>query len=321
MAYDIIGDIHGQAGKLEALLRKMGYKEGRQGWHHPGRQAIFVGDFIDRGPEQSRTLSIVRPMVESGAAQAVMGNHELNAIGWHTPHPEQEGEFLRNRFNEKGEKNRRQHARFLAEFEHIPEVHDDVIDWFLTLPLWLDLPGIRVVHACWHADHIAWLGPRLHEGNRLNRELFPDAAIPLKDDPEQESFEPNIYEAVKILLRGPDVELPYGLSFLDKDGVERRRLRIRWWDCLNTTYAALGILPDDVNVLLPDEPIQNHVCPLIPADKPIFFGHYWLTGTPQVRSPHMVCVDYSAGKGGPLVAYRWDGESQLTSRHFITSDS
>jgi hypothetical protein len=56
MMYAIIGGIHGQAGKLDALLRKMGYRESGAGWRHAGRQAIFVGDFIDRSPEQLRTL-------------------------------------------------------------------------------------------------------------------------------------------------------------------------------------------------------------------------------------------------------------------------
>lgn len=315
MAYDIIGDIHGQAGKLEALLQKLGYKQTSEGWRHSGRQAIFVGDFIDRGPEQLRTLTIVRRMVESGAAQAVMGNHEFNAIAWHTPHPEEAGEYLRSRFDVKGEKNRRQHARFLAEIEHTPDLHDEVIEWFLTLPLWLDLPEIRVVHACWHPEHVEWLAPRLSNGNRLSRTLLVDAAKSSKDDPEQMMLR----EAVKTVLRGPEVELPYGLFFLDKDGIERTRLRIRWWDCLNTTYGALGILPDDVNMLLPDEPIQNHVCPLFPNDKPIFFGHYWLTGRPQVQAPHMACLDYSAGRGGPLVAYRWDGESKLNLQGFVAA--
>ena len=45
MAYDIIGDIHGQADKLEALLRTLGYRDTAGAWRHPERQAIFVGDF------------------------------------------------------------------------------------------------------------------------------------------------------------------------------------------------------------------------------------------------------------------------------------
>ena len=85
MAYDIIGDIHGQADKLEALLRTLGYRDTAGAWRHAERQAIFVGDFIDRGPAQVRSVNIVRRMVDAGAALAVMGNHELNAIAWHTP--------------------------------------------------------------------------------------------------------------------------------------------------------------------------------------------------------------------------------------------
>jgi hypothetical protein len=46
--------------------------------------------------------------------------------------------------------NRKQHAAFLGEVDDKPALHAEIIDWFLTLPLWLDLPELRVVHACWH---------------------------------------------------------------------------------------------------------------------------------------------------------------------------
>jgi hypothetical protein len=45
---------------------------------------IFVGDFIDRGPQQREVLRIARAMCEAGSASAVLGNHEFNAIGWAT---------------------------------------------------------------------------------------------------------------------------------------------------------------------------------------------------------------------------------------------
>ena len=93
MAYDIIGDIHGHADKLEALLRKLGYRDTAGAWRHPERQAIFVGDFVDRGPAQLRSVDIVRRMVDAGVALAVMGNHELNAIAWHTPDPGHPGQY------------------------------------------------------------------------------------------------------------------------------------------------------------------------------------------------------------------------------------
>lgn len=47
--YDIIGDIHGYASKLEDLLKSMGYQINDQGFYqHSDRTVIFVGDFVDR---------------------------------------------------------------------------------------------------------------------------------------------------------------------------------------------------------------------------------------------------------------------------------
>jgi hypothetical protein len=47
--YDFIGDIHGYADKLEALLKKMGYSLKNGAYAHPERKVLFVGDYIDRG--------------------------------------------------------------------------------------------------------------------------------------------------------------------------------------------------------------------------------------------------------------------------------
>jgi hypothetical protein len=44
---------------------------------------------------------------------------------------------------------------------------------------------------------------------------------------------------------------------------------------------------------------------------PVLFGHYWFSGPPQVIPGQFVSLDYSVAKGGPLVAYRWDGETEL----------
>jgi hypothetical protein len=108
MDYDIIGDIHGQADKLHALLARLGYRE-RDGAHrHPDRTAIFVGDFIDRGPRQLDSVTTVRRMTDAGSALAIMGNHEFNAIAWHTPDPDRPGEFLRPHGGGLGRKNREQ---------------------------------------------------------------------------------------------------------------------------------------------------------------------------------------------------------------------
>ncbi|MCC9705071.1 polynucleotide kinase-phosphatase [Streptomyces sp. MNU76] len=71
--FDIVGDIHGCASELEALLGKLGYVDGV---HPEGRTAVFVGDLVDRGPDSPAVLRRVMSMVGSGNALCVPGNHE-----------------------------------------------------------------------------------------------------------------------------------------------------------------------------------------------------------------------------------------------------
>jgi hypothetical protein len=307
MAYDIIGDIHGQAGKLVALLAYMGYKEKDGVWRHPDRTAIFVGDFIDRGPWQVKTVRLVQAMVAAGSAKAIMGNHEFNAIAWYLPDPENPSEYLRRHTD----KNRHQHTAFLREVERDAALHKELIDWFLTLPLWLDLPELRVVHACWHAGYIAELAPYLLPGNRL------DAA--LVEAGSRSGSMP--FRTIEGLTKGLEATLPEGCAFHDKDGHERRNVRVRWWqaEAGSTTFRKAAWGSDTFCSTLPDTEVPDWACIGYPDDKPLFFGHYWHTGDFLPLTSRIACVDYSAGKGGPLVAYRWDGEKELDSSKFVTS--
>ena len=79
---DTIGDVHGQAGKLERFLRVLGYAKIGGVYGLAGRKAVFVGDLIDRGPAIGETLEIVKAMVDGGSAICAMGNHELNALAF-----------------------------------------------------------------------------------------------------------------------------------------------------------------------------------------------------------------------------------------------
>jgi hypothetical protein len=315
MGYDIIGDIHGQADKLEALLTRMGYRNSSGHWQHAGRQAIFVGDFIDRGPDQLRTMNIARRMVEHGAALAIMGNHEFNAIAWQTPNVRRPGEYLRPHQSPK-DKNRKQHAAFLAEVEQDAERHQTTIDWFLTLPLWLDLPELRVVHACWHAPFMDFLAPRLVDGRYLSGDLMIEATDEPEDEAEKDNAQASVFKAVEALTKGIEAALPEGHSFLDKDGNRRKHVRVRWWDEAATTWPSAAILPEDNRKHLPDTATPEQARITVMQDKPVFFGHYWMTGTPAPLTLHAACVDYSAGNGGPLVAYRWNGETRLDAANF-----
>ena len=69
--YDLVGDIHGHATELWQLLEELGYREHDGSYRHANRKMVFVGDFIDRGPQIREVLQTVRPMIDGGSALAV----------------------------------------------------------------------------------------------------------------------------------------------------------------------------------------------------------------------------------------------------------
>lgn len=305
MQFDIIGDIHGHADKLVMLLEKLGYRDTGRGYAHPDRTAVFVMDLIDRGGQQRKTLSIVRKMVEEKKAVAAMGNHEFNAIAFSLPDPNKPGEFLRPH----NHKNRHGHAAFLEQCADDPAYYADTIKWFLTLPLWLDLPGFRVVHACWHQPSIDIASGLLLPGNRLSHELMVEASR--EGSP--------LFNAVEMLLKGPEVALPAGCEVVDTEGNTRRRSRIRWWDHDARTYRSAAIVPPAVAEKLPLDRIPEESLIHYDNRKPVFFGHYWMTGKPRLLGARLACLDYSAARHGDLVAYCWDGEEVLRPERFFSS--
>lgn len=79
--FDIIGDVHGCCDELEQLLAELGYVRTDGAYTHPeGRKAIFVGDFVDRGPRIVDSVRLVRAMVRAGSALAVPGNHDVKLV-------------------------------------------------------------------------------------------------------------------------------------------------------------------------------------------------------------------------------------------------
>jgi len=126
--YDVIGDIHGCADELEGLLGVLGYRRdgGAGPYRHGSRRAIFVGDLIDRGPQQLGVLQTVKEMVDSGSARMVLGNHEFNALADATEWPVASGKFLRphdDPSDPKSAKNERQHEEFLDQVRGTQRTH------------------------------------------------------------------------------------------------------------------------------------------------------------------------------------------------------
>lgn len=300
--YDIIGDIHGCADELESLLQKLGYETEDGFYRHPERNVIFLGDFIDRGSAQARTLEIVRPMIDSGTAQAVMGNHEFNAICYAT---ETASGYVRAHI----EKNNGQHEQFLKEFPFSSSEHQDAIDWFKNLPLYLDFGDMGIVHACWCNDSLDKIQPFLDEQRRLNEQAYLDYGVKSSA----------AHVALERILKGPEHQLPPELHFNDKDGHLRKNARISWWQANENKpvdrleFGGAVLSEEKMALLNAHEPPP----PFVHPEKLVFIGHYWLVGEPAPLSNRVACVDYSVAKDGKLAAYRWDGETEIQADKFV----
>lgn len=308
--YDLIGDVHGCAHALGRLLDGLGYRLQGGVWRHPRRQAIFLGDIIDRGPHIREALHLVHDMVDHQQAYCIMGNHEFNALGWYMRAPPGSGrEFVRDRSP--------RFAGLLQEtfqqFEHHAAEWQAFRDWFYELPLYLETERFRAVHACWDADVIARLQPFLNEG-RINPALLREAGLP-------GSF---ICQAFDRLLRGTDMPLPHGMTLTSEEGFVRTFFRTKFWEENPQTYGDVvfqpGGLPDHA-ARLPLSPQQKSRLFLYGPDEPLLFvGHYWRRGQPGPLRDNLACLDYSAVKKGKLVAYRLDQETRLDPAKFAWVD-
>jgi hypothetical protein len=309
--FDIIGDVHGHAGRLRSLLILMGYKEEGGIWSHTCRTAVFVGDLIDRGPGQLETLRLVRAMVEANSAQIVLGNHEFNAVAYATVDP-----VRLDYCRPHSEKNENQHEAFLSDVAFGSPLHRSIIDWFMMIPMWLDLDGLRVVHACWSTEHIAhlrkWAGP----DNTLTERIVIDGTT--KGTPT--------YDAIETVLKGPEIDLD-GAWYKDKDGHKRHHARLRWWDSTATTLSTAALIPGDTQLNdkddnpideLPDRPLRDDEMQPYAGPEPVLFGHYWWRKeTAEQVNPLATCLDYSVAKDGVLRAYQWDGENEIDGTKFV----
>lgn len=307
--YDIIGDVHGCANTLEKLLQKLGYQRDADVYYHASRQIIFLGDIVDRGPHIREALRVVKAMVDAGTARCILGNHEYNALGYITPTPETENSRDIQYVRAHNTRHNRLIAETLTQFASYPEEWRMYLEWFRTLPAFLELPGFRVVHACWD--------------DALIKE-FKQRSLPMYYDKQfiQSSADKSTFagQFLDRLTRGTDLTLPEGRSITSKDGYRRKLFRTKFWAKDPQTYQDVVFQPDPLPEDLAGQILAEHekdklLC--YGADEPpVFVGHYWLQGKPRVLKPNIACLDYSAVKYGRLVAYRFDGEAALDNSKF-----
>jgi len=307
--YDVIGDVHGCANTLVALLQKLGYSEEEGVYYHPCRQAVFVGDIVDRGPRIRKALHIVKNMVDAGSAQCVLGNHEYNALGYTTPTPQTEHSEDREYVRAHNSRHNRLIAETLSQFASYPEEWRIFLEWFRTLPVFLQCDGFRVVHACWDMALI-------DEARTKLRTHFLDQAF-IQKSADRFTFEGRFLDR---LTRGTDLLLPDGRAIKSKDGYQRRMFRTKFWADEPQTFEDVVFQPDPLPEDIAKTPLtiaQKRALIYYDEDElPVFVGHYWLQGKPQCLRKNIACLDYSAVKYGRLVAYRFDGEETLDNAKF-----
>ncbi len=301
--YDIIGDVHGHASLLKKLLLKLGYVKTNRSYSHPTHKAIFVGDFINRGPEIRKTIRIIKSMVEAGNAFAILGNHEINAIIYHLKDSnglslvKQPSKYFLSLF------------KTLNEYSAGSQEWKENLRWMRTLPLYLDLGAIRIVHACWSEQAIE-VAQSIYKEGRIRKRDF--RKIHKKTSQE-------LAKSIWLLTKGVNLKMPGDLKIVSNKGVAPRSIRVRWWEePIGKTFRYLSF---ESKFNLPEYTVPQEILPETypyPDDAPIvFFGHYCRGKGPFIIEHNVCCVDSCVAGTGKLLAYRWSGEKQLDMNNLV----
>lgn len=322
----MIGDIHGELLALDRLLARLGCDPDAGVAERP---LVFVGDLVDRGPDSPGVVRRVRQLVDAGVAWSVAGNHELNLL--QQDHKEGNGWFFGHDdaypWRHDGHV---EHRPFPSVEVMDPVERQELAGFLASLPLALERPDLRVVHACWDAAALGQLPVTgdvaplaedfqdalrrgLHDGGHLRlaereRQRFRDLRDP-ETRPDVHlpgmlalSLAEQAGNPIKVLTSGTEEAIDIANTFY-VGGKWRVVQRSRWWE----RYT------DDAAVVV---------------------GHYWRRRGEPDPGKHdlwdsvppagwagprgnVFCVDYSVGRrflerwqgrrsfAGGLCALRW----------------
>ena len=321
---DFIGDVHGHCDELRALLEKLGYVESNGAYRYSGneRTVVFLGDYVDRGSKVRETLNLVRAMRDAGTAVALMGNHEFNMLSFWQRNGAGGGHFLKKMkdsyLREHSFNKMAIHSRTVSDFVGRKQEFLDALEFVKTLPIYLETETFRAQHACFD-------GAAVNALRRENITCFADGnfdELIARANDEDCEYDDSLFVPMSTLLKGPEMPLPEGEHFTDAEGVRRVKTRIAWW--VNPAKASFRELCFQPGVSMD---VQAEVLPQVRTrnfygekERPVFFGHYWLTGLPKLIRDNVCCLDFSVAGyrgNGHLVAYRFDGEPKLDERKFV----
>ncbi len=290
-----IGDIHGEYQQLSSLLKRDITATNER----CSEKLVFIGDLIDtkykdEAIDQLGVLTLVKGLVDSGRAHCIMGNHELNAIGWSLKKLNT-GEYERPHT----EKNYQQHGQFIETVGEGSNLHQHWIAWFKTLPLYYEADDVRAIHAYWNSELISELKAYLNQDGSLKEQHWHDAF----------NEEHRLFFLLEQLLKGPHIKLPKPYSFTDQGGHVRHQVRIKWWQDEAKTYRDLAAsIPDGQLDGIPDIVLPADLS-LEVQDKMTFIGHYKLPysaqGKPYYLSEKVACLDFYDDHRCCVTAFRY----------------
>ncbi|TDE33786.1 hypothetical protein [Antarcticimicrobium sediminis] len=176
------------------------------------------------------------------------------------------------------------------------------------LPLFIETERFRAVHAAWIQSAIDDL-----RGHSQTGVLSEEQLIRAGREGEE------IHHIAETLAKGPEQRLPEPYSFTDKGKHLRHHIRLKWWNGDAKTWRQVAMSVPNMEQI-PDKRFPPSLATSIyPVDeRPVFFGHYWMSGEPELQSGNALCLDYSAGTDGPLVTYALDaGSHELSLANLI----
>jgi hypothetical protein len=251
---DIVGDVHGEIEVLSLLMRHLGYDE--DGSHREGRRLVFVGDLTDRGPDSPAVVRLVQRFIDMGRAQCVLGNHDLNILLGH------------RKFDNSwyfGEEFYTKNGELVPQVLADDAVREMVVNFFRTLPVALERPGVRVIHAFWDEAMIG-LARQSASVEALCLEYKARIDAEHKNSPELDPVRRELdhqnRNPAKLLTSGPERRATH---VVESSGKLRRCERIEWW----REYA------------------KPEIC---------IFGHYGILSGYERGRGNAFCVDYAVGK-------------------------
>jgi hypothetical protein len=250
---DVIGDVHGEIEALDELMGHLGYTS--DGAHPEGRRMVFLGDLTDRGPDSLAVVELVRSLIDSGRAQCVLGNHDLNIL---LNHEKAENKwFFGKPFLHGG--------RTIPQKQATDGARSSIVAFFKELPLVLERPGLRIVHACWNPEMVN-VARAAEEAIGLHDRYHDLIEAEIKSRENLDLIERRLQHQnrnpVKMLTSGPEerADQPFIAG-----GKVRQERRVQWWK----DY---------------DEP---EVC---------VFGHYATLPEEPIGAGRAICIDFGAGK-------------------------